>query len=118
MQDLNHKLTTMTKNRENLERMVYSIRDELSDVSNKVDNQSLEVKDVHEALRLQNKMFDAQASKLKQGAVDNENGQKLSETQKAALEAKYVVCRRSLFFLWRCYLKLFFVTGLCNCKMP
>ena len=88
MQDLNHKLTTMTKNRENLERMVYSIRDELSDVSNKVDNQSLEVKDVHEALRLQNKMFDAQASKLKQGAVDNENGQKLSETQKAALEAK------------------------------
>ena len=85
---MNQRLQSMQTNRENLERVVYAIRDELNDVTNKVDNQSLEVKDVHEALRLQNKMFDAQAAKMKQGVDDKAAGQKLSETQRAALEAK------------------------------
>ena len=64
MQELNHKLATMVTNRENLERMSYAMREEISDLGNKVDNQSLEIKDVQGALRLQNKMFDTQTAKM------------------------------------------------------
>ena len=64
MQELNHKLANMVTNRENLERMSYAMREEISDLGNKVDNQSMEIKDVQGALRLQNKMFDAQTTKL------------------------------------------------------
>ena len=87
MQDLNHKLQTMVTNRETLERLCYTMRDEISEVSNKVDNQSLAIKDVQGALRVQSKMFETQQNKMQQGQMDNENGKKLSETQKAALEA-------------------------------
>ena len=64
MQDLNHKLQTMVTNRETLERLCYTMRDEISEVSNKVDNQSLEIKDVQGALRVQSKMFETQATKM------------------------------------------------------
>ena len=64
MQDLNHKLQTMVTNRESLERLCYTMRDEISEVSNKVDNQSLEIKDVQGALRVQSKMFETQATKM------------------------------------------------------
>ena len=45
-------------------------------------------------------MVDAQAAKLKQGVSDKEAGQKLSETQKAALEAKYVLVDTTQFFFF------------------
>ena len=64
MQELNHKLATMVTSRENLERLSYTMRDEINDLANKIDNQSLEVKDVQGALRVQNKMFEAQNAKL------------------------------------------------------
>ena len=64
MQDLNHKLATMSTNRETLERLCYTMRDEISEVSNKVDNQSLEIKDCQGALRVQSKMFETQATKM------------------------------------------------------
>ena len=64
MQDLNHKLATMSTNRETLERLCYTMRDEISEVSNKVDNQSLEIKDCQGALRVQSKMFESQATKM------------------------------------------------------
>ena len=64
MQDINQKLATMVTNRENLERMCYTMRDDISEVGNKVDNQSLEIKDVQGALRMQSQMFDAHAAKL------------------------------------------------------
>ena len=64
MQDLNHKLATMATNRETLERLCYTMRDEISEVSNKVDNQSLEIKDCQGALRVQSKMFETQATKM------------------------------------------------------
>lgn len=90
LQDLNHKLATMTTNRENLERMCYTMRDEISELNNKCDNQSLELKDLQGLLRMQNKMFDAQTAKLKQGREESETGKKMSETQKAALETKII----------------------------
>ena len=64
MQELNHKLATMVTSRENLERLSYTMRDEINDLANKLDNQSLEVKDVQGALRLQTKMFETQKAKL------------------------------------------------------
>jgi hypothetical protein len=64
LQDLNHKLAAMVTNRENLERISFTMRDEISEITNKVDNQSMELKDVQGALRLQNKMFDAQNMKM------------------------------------------------------
>ena len=42
----------------------HTAREEINDLSNKLDNQSLEVKDVQGALRLQNKMFEAQTAKM------------------------------------------------------
>ena len=42
----------------------HTAREEINDLSNKLDNQSLEVKDVQGALRLQNKMFEAQTAKI------------------------------------------------------
>ena len=47
-----------------MERLSYTMRDEINDLANKIDNQSLEVKDVQGALRVQNKMFEAQNAKL------------------------------------------------------
>ncbi len=64
MQELNHKLATMVTSRENLERLSYTMRDEINDLQNKLDNQGLEVKDVQGALRLQIKMFETQKAQL------------------------------------------------------
>jgi len=88
MQELNHKLATMVTSRENLERLSYTMRDEINDLANKLDNQSLEVKDVQGALRLQTKMFETQKAKLNKGQLESENGKKLSETQVAAIDSK------------------------------
>ena len=45
MQDLNHKLASMVTNRETLERLCYTMKDEIADLANKIDNQSIEVRD-------------------------------------------------------------------------
>ena len=88
MQELNSKLATMVKSRENLERHSHTMQDEINELQNRMDNQSLEVKDVQGGLRLQNKMFEAQNQKLAKGHQENENGKKISESTKSALEAK------------------------------
>ncbi len=54
----------MTTNRENLERMCYTMKDEISELTNKSDTQGMELKDIQGALRLQNKMFDQQNLKM------------------------------------------------------
>ena len=74
MQELNHKLATMVTSRENLERLSYTMRDEINDLANKLDNQSLEVKDVQGALRLQTKMFETQKAKLVKRVSDQFSG--------------------------------------------
>ena len=88
MQELNEKLATMVKSRENLERHSHTMQDEINELQNKMDNQSLEVKDVQGGLRVQNKMFEAQNQKLAKGYQENENGKRMSESTKSALEAK------------------------------
>ena len=88
MQELNSKLATMVKSRENLERHSHTMQDEINELQNRMDNQSLEVKDVQGGLRLQNKMFEAQNQKLAKGHQENENGKRMSESTKSALEAK------------------------------
>ena len=95
MQELNGKLATMVTNRENLERICYSLRDEVGELSNKLDNQSLEIKDVQGAMRVQGKMFDQQQAKIREGQDEKETGFKLSESTKAALESKYNFRQRS-----------------------
>ena len=88
MQELNSKLATMVKSRENLERHTHTMQDEINELQNKMDNQSLEVKDVKGGLRLQIKMFEAQNQKLAKGNQENENGKRISESTKSELEAK------------------------------
>ena len=44
--------------------MVYANRDDLRDLSTKVDGLALDIKDMQGAMKLQNKMFDTQASKM------------------------------------------------------
>ena len=52
MQDLNHKLASMVTNRETLERLCYTMKDEIADLANKIDNQSIEVRDYKQNFNL------------------------------------------------------------------
>ena len=47
-----------------MERLCYNLRDEVSEITNKVDNMTMEVKDVQSALQVYNKMLDAQSAQM------------------------------------------------------
>ena len=47
-----------------MERLCYNLRDEVSEITNKVDNMTMEVKDVQSALQVYNKMLEAQSAQM------------------------------------------------------
>ena len=89
LQELKTKISTVETHSKQTERIAAGCRDSILDITGKMDNQGLEIKDCQAALRLQNKMYDNQVARMKQ--QENESGKvakDITETQRVALETK------------------------------
>jgi hypothetical protein len=62
--DIQQKISTLSSARENVERQCYNLRDEMSEILNKLDNVTMEVKDVQGAQQVYSKMLEAQSLQL------------------------------------------------------
>ena len=64
LQDLQAKISALNTSKDTLERMCHNSRDEIQDIISKLENISLEVKDVQGEQRVQSKMLDARENQL------------------------------------------------------
>ena len=64
MQDLQAKISALTTSKDTLERMCHNSRDEIQDLISRMENISLEVKDLQGEQRVQSKMLEARETQL------------------------------------------------------
>jgi hypothetical protein len=64
LQDLQAKISALNTSKDTLERMCHNSRDEIQDIISKLENISLEVKDVQGEQRVQSKMLSARENQL------------------------------------------------------
>ena len=64
MQDLQAKISALTTSKDTLERMCHNSRDEIQDLISRMENTSLEVKDLQGEQRVQSKMLEARETQL------------------------------------------------------
>merc|ERR1719186_676612 len=89
IQEIFHKMAGMQQNRETLERTCYNLRDEVRDLGGKTDTLQMEVKDFEGAVQMQTAAMEKiQASRMAQKDGGKEKEGRMTETQRAMLEAK------------------------------
>ena len=64
LQDLQAKISALTTSKDTLERMCHNSRDEIQDLISRMENISLEVKDLQGEQRVQSKMLEARETQL------------------------------------------------------
>ena len=64
LQDLNEKIAVLNTSKDTLERMCFNARDEIQDITAKLENVSLEVKDTQGELKVQSKMMETRVNQL------------------------------------------------------
>merc|ERR1719410_1408214 len=96
MQELEHKLASVAQNRETLERTVYNIRDEVRELDGKMENLGMEVKDFEGAVKLQGAMVEKISASRAKDPEGKGKEKKMTETQRAMLEAKIMQCQQSI----------------------
>ena len=64
MQDLQARISALSTSKDTLERMCHNSRDEIQDIISKLENISLEVKDIQGEQRVQSKMMESRENQL------------------------------------------------------
>ena len=64
LQDLQGKISALNTSKDTLERMCHNNRDEIQDITAKLENMSLEVKDTQGELKVQGKMMETRVNQL------------------------------------------------------
>jgi len=95
IQELYHKMASVQSNRETLERTCYNLRDEVKELDGKVENFGMEVKDFEGAVKMQGAMMDKLASSRASHGEKEGKEKKMTETQRAMLEAKIMQCQQT-----------------------
>jgi len=95
IQELYHKLATVQQNRETLERTCYVIRDDVRELDGKMENLSLEVKDFEGAVKMQAAMMEKLSAARVSDPEGSKKEKKMTETQRAMLEAKIMQCQQA-----------------------
>jgi len=95
IQELYHKMASVQSNRETLERTCYNLRDEVKELDGKVENFGMEVKDFEGAVKMQGAMMDKLASSRSHHGEKEGKEKKMTETQRAMLEAKIMQCQQT-----------------------
>ncbi|XP_023347472.1 CAP-Gly domain-containing linker protein 1 [Eurytemora carolleeae] len=97
--ELGLKLNQVQQNKETLEKTCYLIRDEVRELDGKVDTLQLEVQDFQGAVKLQGAMMDKFQSSRLGKPEDGEKEGRMTETQRAMLEAKIMQCQQTILDL-------------------
>ena len=64
LQDLQARISALSTSKDTLERMCHNSRDEIQDIISKLENISLEVKDIQGEQRVQSKMMESRENQL------------------------------------------------------
>jgi chromosome segregation ATPase len=95
IQELYHKLATVQQNRETTERTCYVIRDDVRELEGKMDSLSLEVKDFEGAVQMQAACMEKLSAARVSDPEGSKKEKKMTETQRAMLEAKIMQCQQA-----------------------